>query len=178
MPRKFLRKFMPRPRDHQSRWGKLIHNPNLWHLNRHSVARALAIGVFWAFVPPIPFLPTLATTLLAIRMRANLALAIASNWVNNPLTMAPAAYLAYSVGRMILRRPPMPDFQPNYAWLHANLPNVWLPYGIGSLILSFTLAGLTYVVSQEYWKWRITRRWRQRCLCRRNLPPVPEQMAA
>ncbi|HZZ42093.1 MAG TPA: DUF2062 domain-containing protein [Tepidisphaeraceae bacterium] len=154
---------MPRPRHGQTtRWGKLIHNPNLWHLNRHSVARAIALGVFWSFAPPIPFLPTLAATLLAIRCRANVAIAVAFTWVNNPLTIAPASYLSYSVGRMLLRRNPMPNFQPTSAWIHANFPNIWLPYGIGSLVVSFTLAGLSYLLAQEYWKWRITRRWRQR----------------
>jgi uncharacterized protein (DUF2062 family) len=72
----------------------------------------------------------------------------------------------------------MPGFQPSYAWLHANLPNVWLPYGIGSLVVSFTLTGLTYVFAQEYWKWRIARRWRHRCRRRRNLHPLPEQLVA
>lgn len=166
---------MPHARhsDHPSRWGKLIHNPNLWHLNRHSVARAVAIGVFWSFAPPIPFLPTLASTLLAIRLRANVALAVAFTWVNNPLTMAPAAYLSYSVGRLLLRHPPMPDFQPTQAWLSANLPNIWLPYSIGSVVVSCTLAGLTYVLSQEYWKWWVTRRWHRR---KRTMRAIPEHV--
>lgn len=144
------------------RWGKLIHNPSLWHLNRHSVARGLAIGVFWSFVPPVPFVPTLMTTVLAIRMRANVALAVASSWVNNPLTMAPAAYLAYSIGRMLLHQRPLPDFEPSWTWIRANGPHVWLPYTLGSLVLACTLGGLTYVLSQTYWKWRVTRSWKRR----------------
>ena len=170
MPRRFLRKFMPRPQAHHSRWGKLIHNPNLWHLNRHSVARGISLGVFWSFVPYIPFIPTLAATLLAIRLRANVALAVAFTWANNPLTMVPAIYLSYSVGRMLLHQPPMPDFQPSRTWLTANLPHVWLPYTLGSLLLASTSAGLSYVISQEYWKWRITRRWRTRCRTPRLTP--------
>jgi uncharacterized protein (DUF2062 family) len=154
---------MPRPRHdhHHTRWGKLIHNPNLWHLNRHSVARGIALGVFWSFTP-LPFGQTLFSTLLAVRLRANVALAAAFTWVCNPLTLAPTFYLSYTIGRLILRQPQMPDFEPTKAWFKDNFPDIWLPYGLGALVLSCTMAALTYVISQEYWKWRTARRWQQR----------------
>ena len=59
MPKKFLRKFLPDPhtiRDHKSLqlFGKLLHDPNLWHLNRRSVSLAFANGMFFMWVP-LPF---------------------------------------------------------------------------------------------------------------------------
>lgn len=178
MPRRFLRKFLPHPhrrshRDHTGRWGKLIHNPNLWHLNRHSVARGVSLGVFWSFVP-LPFGQTLLAIFCAVRLKANVGLAALFTWVNNPLTMAPAAYLAYTLGRLILRQKPMPDFRPTWQWFEANMPLVWLPLGLGSLILSVSMGGLSYLAAQEVWKGWVTRRWRKRAAVRPRTPATVE----
>src|SRR4051812_25791165 len=136
MPRKFFRKFLPHPHrrkpdDHESRWGKLIHNPNLWHLNRHSVARGIALGVFWSFTP-LPFGQTIFATLLAVRVRANVGLAALFTWINNPLTIVPTFVLAYTIGRVMLRLPPMPDFEANWGWIRENQGSVWGPWALGS----------------------------------------------
>ncbi|MEC8208404.1 MAG: DUF2062 domain-containing protein, partial [Pseudomonadota bacterium] len=48
MPKKFIRRFLP---DHQSIkqnkalkiFGKVLHEPNLWHLNRRSASGAFGI---------------------------------------------------------------------------------------------------------------------------------------
>ena len=60
MPKKTIKRMMP---DHQTIkenkylkiFGNLLHNANLWHLNRHSVAKAFAVGLFFAFIP-VPLL--------------------------------------------------------------------------------------------------------------------------
>ena len=90
MPRRFIKRYMPHPeRIKASRslrfLGDLIHDPNLWHLNRHSVSRAMAIGLFWALIP-MP-LQMLAAAACAIPARANLPIAVGLVWLTNPLTM-------------------------------------------------------------------------------------------
>ena len=56
MPRKYFRRFLP---DHDSirehrwvaRFGPRLQHPNLWHLNRHSVAGGVAVGLFTGLIP-------------------------------------------------------------------------------------------------------------------------------
>lgn len=61
-----------------------IFNRELWHPCRESVASGLGIGLFVAMLP-IPGQMILAA-LGAMKMRANVAIAIAACWVTNPAT--------------------------------------------------------------------------------------------
>ena len=79
MPRRSIKRFMPDPdsiKKHKSLrfLGSLLHDPNLWHLNRHSVARAMAVGLFAAFIP-MPFQMLLAAS-LAILVRSNMPISV------------------------------------------------------------------------------------------------------
>jgi uncharacterized protein (DUF2062 family) len=67
MPRKFFQRFLPKPqtiRDNKTLqiFGDWLHEPNLWHLNRRSVAGAFAVGLFFAWMP-VPFQMALAAVL-------------------------------------------------------------------------------------------------------------------
>jgi len=69
MPRKLFRKYVPTAASvRENRWiakfGTLLHHPNLWHLNRDSVAGAVAIGLFAGLIPgPLQMLVALGLTL-------------------------------------------------------------------------------------------------------------------
>src|SRR5258708_9923666 len=75
MPRKFFRKYLPsresiRQNRHIARFGTLFLHPNLWHVNRRSVAGGVAAGMFAGLVPgshPVPF-PLSALPPLAFRL--------------------------------------------------------------------------------------------------------------
>ena len=92
MARKVLQKYLPhfhRVREHQTLrlFGSVALKDNLWHLNRRSVARAFAIGVFCAFLP-IPGQMVVAAA-LAIVFASNLPLAVLLVWITNPVTHPP-----------------------------------------------------------------------------------------
>src|SRR5947209_15330722 len=98
MAKRFFRKFVPSAE--RIRWlGPLRHRPDLWHLNRHSASRAVAVGVFWGLIP-IP-LQTIPTVIAAIFFRANVAFAWGVTWIIYPFSFF-FCYLAYTIGRIVM----------------------------------------------------------------------------
>jgi len=71
-------------------------HPSLWSLNRRSVPRGVALGLFIAVI--IPVLHTAVAAVLAIPTRANVAVAALFTLVVNPLTIPPLYYAAYRLG--------------------------------------------------------------------------------
>ena len=95
MPRKTIRRFLPDMSELLNRpslgWIRsLPQDPNLLHLNRHSVSLAVFIGIFCAFVP-IP-IQTLMVIAMCFWQGANLPLAMVIIWMSNPLTIPPMFY--------------------------------------------------------------------------------------
>ncbi|MBA1330154.1 ATP-binding protein, partial [Candidatus Endoriftia persephone str. Guaymas] len=92
MPKHLIKRLTPdhemiRNHRHLQCFGKLLHDANLWHLNRRSAAGAFAVGLFMAFIP-VPFQMILAAG-AAILFRVNLPLSVALVWVTNPITIPP-----------------------------------------------------------------------------------------
>jgi uncharacterized protein (DUF2062 family) len=90
-----------------SRWiapiAHWLHDDRLWHLERGSVARGVAIGVFFGFMLPVAqFLFAVA---VAVWLRGHVAVAAAATLVTNPLTFPPIYWLAYRIGRALLGEP-------------------------------------------------------------------------
>lgn len=172
MPRKLIKRLMPDPdhiRGSQSLrfLGPLLHDPNLLHLNRHSVARAMACGLFAAFIP-MPMQMLLAAA-LAVWARGNLPISVGLVWLTNPLTMPPIFYCTYLLGSWLMEQPPigLPD-ELTWAWISAELASVWQPFLLGSVIagLGFALAG--FFATHWLWRAHVAHSWRQRRLRRQR----------
>lgn len=166
MPRRFIKRYMPHPdriKGNKSLrfLGQLIHDPNLWHLNRHSVARAMAIGLFWAMIPmPLQMLAAAAT---AIPARGNLPISVGLVWITNPLTMPPIFYFSYQLGTWLMDTPAieMPE-QVTLAWITRVLASHWQPLYLGSIVTGIALALIGYLLTRIYWSWWVARSWRKR----------------
>jgi uncharacterized protein (DUF2062 family) len=176
MPRKFIRKYLP---DHHSvrqhralRWFQpLLRQPNLWHLNRHSVAGGVAAGLFGGLVPG-PVQMGLAAA-LALIFRVNILVAMATTLYTNPITWGPLIFAAYEIGRLVTGEPPGAfrdfDFDWNtHAWSEF-LPALWdwfaglgTTFLIGDLILASLLAVLGYVGVQLAWRLHVLAYLRRR----------------
>ena len=105
MPRRLFKRYMPHPDSIKANkslrfLGNLIHDPNLWHLNRHSVAGAVAVGLFCGLIPGP--LQMLAAALCCLAFRVNLPLALVTTLYTNPLTLVPLYIAAFSIGEWIL----------------------------------------------------------------------------
>ena len=87
-----------------SRWLKPladhIHDPRLWHFDHESVARGVAIGLFWAFA--IPVAQIILAAAHSVWWRANIPVAAGMTLITNPLTVGFWLWLAYQLGSTVL----------------------------------------------------------------------------
>ena len=141
--------------------GDKLHDPNLWHLNRRSVAAAFAVGLFVAWIPT-PGQMVIAA-LIALYFRANLPISVALVWVTNPLTMPPMFYFAYQLGLWILQQPaPAADFEFSVESVTASLSQIGGPFLMGCLILGIISALIGYFGMRLFWRWHVINQWRAR----------------
>ncbi len=162
MPRRFIKRYLPdrqtiREQPALRLFGDLLHDANLWHLNRRSVSVAAFVGIACAFVP-MPVQMVLAA-LLAIWWRCNLPVAVGLVWISNPLTFAPMFYFAYWVGTGLLGvggSPPVdePDFN--------RLQGIWEPFLLGCLVTGVTLGATAAFAVHSLWRLAVLWRWRKR----------------
>ncbi len=156
MPRKLIKRWFPnlhRVRTYKSLqlFGSLLHNPNLWHLNRRSVAGAFAVGLFTAFIP-MPFQMVLAAA-IAVAFRVNLPIAVVLVWVSNPFTMPPLFFTAYKLGQWVLDTTVREfHFEPSLNWLMTDFISVWQPFLLGCLLLGAGSALIGYTGIRLYWR--------------------------
>ena len=166
MPRKFLRRLLPdvnkiREQKVLRVFGSALYDPNLWHLNRRSVAGGISVGLFLAFMP-IPFqsIPAVAA---AIWLRVNLLLAVMMVWITNPVTLAPVFYFCYRLGALILHQPYRHiEFTLTWRWIETVFLQVWQPFLLGCFIVSAFAALLGYWVVHWLWRQHVQREWDRR----------------
>ncbi|RMF20075.1 MAG: DUF2062 domain-containing protein [Gammaproteobacteria bacterium] len=166
MPKNLIKKYLPDPnkiKDIKSLHflGEVLHEPNLWHINRHSVRRAMMIGLFWAFIP-MPF-QMVAAAFCALRFNANLPLSVALVWISNPLTMPPIFYFNYLFGAWILGTDTQDySFELSWEWLSHNLAEVGIPLYFGSAVLGLLFGSVAYLLVEWLWRRKIRKDWADR----------------
>lgn len=100
-----IKAWLPKPEALQnSRWlrwmGPVLNHPRLWHFSRKGIALGLALGIFFGLLIPVAQIPFAAA--LAVALRANVPMAVASTLVTNPVTFGPVYYGAYRLGTTVL----------------------------------------------------------------------------
>jgi len=173
--RKHLHRFLPNHetiRNHRCLApfaGTLLH-PRLWHLNRHSAAGAVAIGLFCGLIPgPLQMLGAAIGCLI---FRVNLPLALVSTLYTNPFTIIPLYLAAFGIGQFVLGNgygdfvtPPDFSLQDLGGWIQAM--SAWTyglgkPLLVGLILLASSLAAIGYLVVKGAWRWYLVRAWSRR----------------
>ena len=166
MPKHLFKRYTPnhrtiREHKHLQIYGKLLHDPNLWHMNRRSVAGAFAAGLFWAFIPiPMQMLAAAAT---AIPCRINMPISVALVWISNPLTMPPIFYFNYLVGTWVLDEPALSNnFELTMEWFSNSMSSIWMPLYLGSVVCGLISAICGYLAIRGLWRLHIVNQWKNR----------------
>lgn len=133
----------------------------LWHAKTESVARGVAIGLFWAFV--LPFAQVLFAAAHCVWWRANIPVAAAVTFITNPFTIGGWLYLAYHVGSLFVA----PDAAvPVVEGWRGTLQALGWPtvVGMGLFALVGSAGGylLVRTVSRLWFHWRFARRLARR----------------
>lgn len=154
-------------------------HPNIWALNRRSVAGGVAIGLFCGLIPG-PF--QMFGSLLAVMLfRANLPVALLTTLYTNPLTIVPLYVFAVAYGQLLLGTvdpQPMAPL-PQWDWSQWGLSTAaywdWalglgpaLMVGLPATMLTFAVLG--YVGVRAAWALAVRRAWEQRCKRSERLP--------
>lgn len=165
LPQKFLKKLFPihKFRDDKSLsvFGEFLHDQNIWHLNRRSVACAFAIGLFCAFIP-LPFQMGIAAG-FAIIFRCNLPISVALVWITNPITMPALFFLAYKIGTWLTGTYLGHfEFELSLNWLFTELRDRWYPFLVGCLFVGFISALLGYITVRIMWRIQVVSFWKER----------------
>ncbi|WP_035054283.1 DUF2062 domain-containing protein [Andreprevotia chitinilytica] len=180
MPKRFLRRILPDQSKLQknrflARFAPWFAHPNLWHVNRRSIAGGVAVGMIGGLIPGP--LQIITASLLALFFRVNLPVAVVTTFYTNPLTIGPLYWLAVKLGSFLTglagadKMPPMPGFF-GYTlgeWLGAMwhwFTSLGMPLLVGLPTLAVLLAIAGYVLVQLGWRahvlWSLWRRRRAR----------------
>jgi hypothetical protein len=142
-------------------------HPSLWRMNRRSVPRGVALGLFVAVIFPV--MHTVVAAILAIPARANVAVAAVLTLIVNPLTIPPLYYAAYRIGAWELHHDATlvnPAAAERFSselsrllfWIHQASG----PIAVGVLTIAVASAVIGYAVSAFAWRYWSRTRWQGR----------------
>ena len=156
-------------------FGPQLRDARLWQFNRHSLNKAVYIGVFSAFFP----LPgqMLMALIGALVFRANVPMALGLTWITNPVTTLPVFYASYYVGAKIIDVPVVSlrligkmiaDFS---LWMLADGANPFITYKgmvsitafcVGLILLAVITSIICGLAFKAIWSYKTITSWQKR----------------
>ncbi len=129
-----------------------LFHPKLWHMQHESVARGVAIGMFWAFVIPVGQI--VAAAAHCVWWRANIPIAAGITFITNPFTIGFWLYLAYHVGRVFIDAAP-PRMPGGEVGVWQALTSIGWPAIVGMGIFATVGSVGGYFISKYVWRYRV-----------------------
>jgi uncharacterized protein len=166
MPRVFFRKITPRRETLRNHWAlkpfnRFFGDPRLWSLQRRTVTPAFGAGLAICFVPLPIHIPLAA--LVAVFCRIHIPTIMLALILVNPLTMVPAYYLAYRVGVIATRAPPVTfKFEMSWEWVQHGLGPMWKPFLVGCGLTGALVGLVGYALLDVVWRYNVRKRYRER----------------
>ena len=144
-----------------------LSRPALWRMTPRSVPRGVALGLFVGVI--IPVMHTAIAAILAIPLRANVAITAVFTLAVNPLTIPPLYYAAYRIGAWELHHDATlvnPAAAERFSgelgrllfWVHQASGSI----ALGVLTIAAASALLGYVIAVLVWRFWSSSRWQQR----------------
>ena len=138
-------------------------SPELWRFTRRSVPRGVALGLFCGFI--IPLGQIFLAAFMALPARANVPLATLVTFVTNPFTFPFWVVIANRVGKVILDidremgGDVIGEQMRTESW--RTFSGFFEAAGVtvfGFVVLAIVSAGVGYVLSSWFWRWKVGRR--------------------
>jgi len=166
--RRWLKTRLPQRQTLEQRWflrpfAHALLDPACWHFNRHGVPKSFAVGLFIAFLPPMPFLHTALVLILGLSLRLNLPILYATVFLSNPFTWVPQLLASLWVGARLMGldlAPMIPQFR--HAGPAAQLHAIKGPLLLGATVLGVAAGLLGYTLTQCAWRARVAYLLRRR----------------
>ena len=144
---------------------RYLGDPNVWHFNRHSVARGVALGLFLGFAIPMGFQVVLAA-LIAVSTRANIAVAALFTSVSNPFTVIPIYFAALKIGDWLLGYDT--NIHPGHDAVVEIIREAPVPMVVGTIFFATISAAIGFLTIHFLWRYWVAKRWRARLARRRT----------
>jgi hypothetical protein len=150
-----------------------LSHPALWRMTHRSVPRGVALGLFVGVI--IPVMHTAIAAVLAIPLRANVAITAAFTLIVNPITIPPLYYAAYRIGSWELHHDATlmnPSAAQRFSselsrllfWIHQASGSI----AVGVLTIAAAAAAIGYLSSAIIWTGWLRSKARQRRAARRT----------
>lgn len=134
-----------------------LSDDRLWALERHSVAKGVAMGLFMGTLLPVA--QFLFAVVGATLIRGHVAISAACTLVTNPLTVPPIYWAAYEIGDWLVPGPFTLDLGQVAAASWAGRAAEWLlthgmPLMTGLFVLAVAASVLGFLAVHMLWKRR------------------------